>query len=100
MRNVLRSAAFLGRSFVAEVLTRVAARVRPDDDRSEHLDAVIKDHIVSVSSKGRRAGDVTLSSAAQRMREVEEIADAEDEHVPPPPLKGSLEWRRAHGDRQ
>lgn len=96
MRDVLRAAAFLGRSVVADVLTRVACRVRPFEESEIVSDA---DRIVM----GARAGDVTLSEVARRMRE--EVAalptfESEDDHAPPPPLRGSLEWRQRNGDRR
>lgn len=98
MRDVLRSAAFLGRQLTADVLTRVARRIRPRVT-VEEVEAATQ--VVEHIFKGKAAGEVVLSAEAQRMRD--EVADTpppepEDEHAPPPPLRGSLEWRQRYGD--
>ncbi len=99
MRDVLRSAVFLGRSAVSDLLLRVSQQLRPrEEKRPEWLTQVIAD------IENKKPGDVTLSPKARRMIEeannLEVAPEREDEHAPPEPLRGSLAWRQRYGDRR
>lgn len=91
MHTALRSAAFLGRSLLSDVLSRLAIRVRP----------FVPDVTDDAPAVGKRAGDVTLSAEAERMiREgAEPPSPRVDEHAPEVPLKGSLRARAVGAGR-
>ncbi len=117
MRDVLRSAVFLGRSLASDLLLRTSQRLRPREEKKpEWLTQVIADIAQEQTRRpsahgalfpdhvypGKKPGDVTLSPKAQRMVDqantLEVAPEREDPHAPPEPLRGSLAWRQRYGD--
>lgn len=98
MRDFLRAAVFIGRGVVADVLAIASARVRPKEDVPVWLERVVaemNEEEPPPVPPGTRAGDVTLSPLAKKMREDGEAQLPIPEPEPEPkPLKGSLADRR------
>lgn len=97
IRRFLGAVAYVGRGFIADVLEVASARVRPPEDQPAWMQTAVDEYVATQLDVNVRAGGVTLSPTAQRMRDEGAAGDpppAKNEHEPEKPLKGSLAWRQ------